>query len=185
LDWLREPRHDGGRRQPQGRRAVLHLIRLGILIKTNEPPVFPTGGSFAYRCKLQQLLSLRVPNVLLHGSAAGLFLLHLLRLHPFVAARPVAVRFGGFGAATLGGTSPATATDLSHMSAVHADLLASFPTGGTRLVGGEFVRLPLFMGRPSALSSDLALAMSVHGGKAAVLRSRCGFHFDTDSLHPA
>jgi hypothetical protein len=119
----------------------------------------------------------------------GLLLLRLgLHGHGFrlLADRlPVPAGFGAPGTSPLGGASPAATPDFGHMPPIHADLFASFATGGTRLVGRELVCLALFVCRPTALARDLALAVSIHGGEAAILGTWCRFHVDTDSLHPA
>ena len=108
-------------------------------------------------------------------GSGGLFLLSLLHfgLAGLCGDRAISIAIAAAlatcGTTTLRGAAPAATPDLGHVPAIDADLFASFPTGRSGLVGGEFVGLALLMGCPPAFTRDFALAVGIHGGKASVL----------------
>jgi hypothetical protein len=99
----------------------------------------------------------------------------------------IAIAVGALAAwpTPLGGAATAATAYFRHVTPIDADFFASFPTGCSSLVGGEFVGLAFLVGCPSAFACYLALAVGVHGGEASVLGAWCGFHVGTDSLHPS
>jgi hypothetical protein len=70
--------------------------------------------------------------------------------------------------------------------AVGADLFSPLATGGAGLIGGEFVRLALLVGRAPPFAGDFPLPVGVHRGKSTIFcPAGVRFHEITDSLHPS
>jgi hypothetical protein len=125
-----------------GRDSTDVLLRVGLTL------LFNPGLIHLRLLQLGRLLDERRPT-----GRARFRSIRLAGLARFaVPARPT----------TLSGTASSPPTNLSHMPTIHTDLFASLPTGGSRLVRGELVCLPLFMSRSTAFASDFALATGVH-----------------------
>jgi hypothetical protein len=75
------------------------------------------------------------------------------------------------GSLTGGGGPPTSRSpttqpaNLRHVGAVRADRFAAFATGGSRLVGGEFMCFAAFMGGSTTLAGNFPLPLGAHGCK--------------------
>jgi len=85
--------------------------------------------------------------------------MHRTRLMRDASMHSGLTRVGG----TPAGRSPTPQpANLRHMRTVGADGFAALATGGSRFVGGEFMRLAAFMGGSTTLAGDLTLPFGTH-----------------------
>src|SRR5690242_7070448 len=72
---------------------------------------------------------------------------------------------------SLSSAHAATAADLGHVLAVHADDLADLTAGCSRLFGSELVSLALLVRGAASKTGDLTLLVAIHGGEASLRRA--------------